>query len=92
MVFSEENVWHLAKSILELNKSVTDLKCYVIALSNSKKCVHLWKQIMKSNDYDDGLLFWVNKMLINICPVLFSTLCCYYIIEMNLRMVHWFQV
>ncbi|XP_025413079.1 protein N-terminal glutamine amidohydrolase isoform X2 [Sipha flava] len=54
----EENIWHLAKSILESNKSVKDLKCYVVALSNSNKCVHLWKQTMKENDYRDGLIFW----------------------------------
>lgn len=61
-VFSEENIWHLAKSILERNNSVKDLKCYVIALSNSNKCVNLWKQTMKKNDYGDGLIFWVIKI------------------------------
>lgn len=55
--YSEENIWYLAKSILEANKSVSDMKCYVIFMSNNKKCVHLWRQ--SSKHYEDGLMFWV---------------------------------
>jgi len=53
--FCEENIWHLAKSIMESNKNTPDFNCYVIFLSNSKKCVHLWKQKALQND---GLTFW----------------------------------
>ncbi|VVC37155.1 Protein N-terminal glutamine amidohydrolase, alpha beta roll [Cinara cedri] len=53
--YCEENIWHLAKLILDLNKATSDLKAYVILLSNSNKCVHLWKQ---NSPQKDGLLFW----------------------------------
>ncbi|VVC26234.1 Protein N-terminal glutamine amidohydrolase, alpha beta roll [Cinara cedri] len=52
--FCEENIWHLAKLILDLNKDTSDLKAYVIIMLNPNKCVHLWKQ---DSPQKDGLLF-----------------------------------
>ncbi|XP_050525822.1 protein N-terminal glutamine amidohydrolase isoform X2 [Daktulosphaira vitifoliae] len=54
--YCEENIWHLAKNILSANKNVSEFKCYVTFVSNSNKCVPLWKQ--KSSTHDDGLVFW----------------------------------
>ncbi|XP_060864842.1 protein N-terminal glutamine amidohydrolase [Metopolophium dirhodum] len=53
--FCEENIWQLAKLILDLNKSTPNMKCYVIFVSNYNKCVHLWNQ---NSSHNEGLVFW----------------------------------
>ncbi|XP_026812465.1 protein N-terminal glutamine amidohydrolase isoform X1 [Rhopalosiphum maidis] len=53
--YCEENIWQLAKQILELNKDTPDMKCYVIFISNYTKCVHLWNQ---NCSHTEGLVFW----------------------------------
>ncbi|XP_050442358.1 protein N-terminal glutamine amidohydrolase [Adelges cooleyi] len=54
--YCEENVWHLAKNILVANKNVSNWKCYVVFVSNSNKCVPLWKQ--QCSEQEGGLVFW----------------------------------
>lgn len=69
-LFSEENIWRLAKRVLDTNKRTPGLKCYVVVLSNPNKHIHLWKQDITFYDshnvsytfnqkVNEGLDFWV---------------------------------
>ena len=56
---SEENVWHLAKSMKERCTDEVFQKCFVVFISNSNESIPLWRQ--KAGKNSEGFVIWVLK-------------------------------